>query len=193
MEFSPANNVIRVRTYSPWLDLYEADADSSSQFTLAYPMTAPAPFQALGSATVPSGSVASWAWSGLEPRTQYEWYAVASDSSIATTGPTWGFTTTSALGVAVPPTTSLQLSAVTPNPAVNDFRIGFALPREAPVRITLLDLQGREVATLAEARFPAGRNSVACNRARGPLHSGVYFVRLEALGASLVRRLVLVH
>ena len=37
MEFSPANNEIRVRTYSPTLDQFETDADS--EFTLSYDMT----------------------------------------------------------------------------------------------------------------------------------------------------------
>jgi hypothetical protein len=36
MKFSPANNQIRVQTYSPTLDRFETDADS--QFTLAYDM-----------------------------------------------------------------------------------------------------------------------------------------------------------
>jgi hypothetical protein len=36
MEFSPANDEIRVKTYSPWLDQWETDADS--EFTLAYDM-----------------------------------------------------------------------------------------------------------------------------------------------------------
>ena len=38
-EFSPANNVIRVRRTRPWLNQFEADADSSSQFTLPYDMS----------------------------------------------------------------------------------------------------------------------------------------------------------
>jgi hypothetical protein len=37
MEFSPANNQIRVRTYSPTLNQFETDSDS--QFTLTYDMT----------------------------------------------------------------------------------------------------------------------------------------------------------
>jgi hypothetical protein len=36
MEFSPANDEIRVKTYSPWLDQWETDADSD--FTLPYDM-----------------------------------------------------------------------------------------------------------------------------------------------------------
>ena len=37
LEFSPANNQIRVRTYSPSLNQFETDADS--EFTLSYDMT----------------------------------------------------------------------------------------------------------------------------------------------------------
>ena len=36
-EFSPSNNVIHVKTYSPWLGQIEIDADS--QFDIPYPMT----------------------------------------------------------------------------------------------------------------------------------------------------------
>jgi hypothetical protein len=50
LEFSPANNQIRVRTYSPTLNRFETDADS--QFTLAYDMTP-------GSALPPVARVAS--------------------------------------------------------------------------------------------------------------------------------------
>ena len=39
-EFSPSNNVIHVKTYSPWLSQFEIDADS--QFDIPYTMT-PAP------------------------------------------------------------------------------------------------------------------------------------------------------
>ena len=195
MEFSPANNVIRVRTYSPWLDLYQADADSSSQFTLSYPMSVAAPFQILGSASVPSGSMGSFPWSGLAADTQYEWYATVSDGGITTTGPTWRFTTTSTVGVPQTLPGGLALSAVTPNPAATSFHVAFTLPRDSRVRLTLLDLQGREVQTLAEGSFPAGRSTVPWNRggAGGGLQSGVYFVRMQALGASFVRRVVLMR
>ncbi len=49
MQFSPANNQIRVRTYSPTLNQSESDADS--QFTLSYDMTSdlnPAPVTRVG-------------------------------------------------------------------------------------------------------------------------------------------------
>jgi hypothetical protein len=31
-EFSPSNNVVRVKTYSPWIDQYQTDADSQFEF-----------------------------------------------------------------------------------------------------------------------------------------------------------------
>jgi len=195
MEFSPANNVIRVRTYSPWLDLYEADADSSSQFTIPYPMSTVDPFQTLGSATAPSGSMASFPWTNLLPDTQYEWYVTVSDGGITTTGPTWRFTTSSTVGVPPVASGNLELAPVTPNPAVGTFRVAFTLPRETRVRLTLLDLQGREVQTLADRAFPGGRNTVPWNRAGAeqPQSSGIYFVRMQALGESFVRRVALIR
>lgn len=38
-QFSPAHNVIRVKTYSPWLDQYQTNA--ASQFEIPYDMTSP--------------------------------------------------------------------------------------------------------------------------------------------------------
>jgi fibronectin type 3 domain-containing protein len=91
MEFSPANNQVRVKTYSPWLQQFETDADS--QFTLAYDMGSSAPFQVIGTSSVPSGSNATATWSSLSQGTDYEWYATVSDGKTTTTGPTWTFTT----------------------------------------------------------------------------------------------------
>ena len=97
-EFSPAHSVIRVRTYSPTLNLFEADADSSSQFTLPYDMGAGSAFQALGTASVASGANASVTWPNLAAGTAYDWYAVVSDGTKSTTGPTWRFTTAASGG-----------------------------------------------------------------------------------------------
>jgi hypothetical protein len=95
MEFSPANNVIRVKTYTPWLDQFEADADSSSQFTLIYNMSATTPYALVGSVPgVASGSNGGIVWPGLQANASYEWYATVSDGAATTTGAVWKFTTT---------------------------------------------------------------------------------------------------
>jgi len=104
LEFSPANNVVRVRTYSPWLNQYEADSDSSSQFTLAVPLGGSTqPYALLGQVKVASGETASLTWPGLLGESAYEWYATTSDGSATRTGPAWGFTT----GEAVAPTVAV--------------------------------------------------------------------------------------
>jgi hypothetical protein len=89
LEFSPANNVIRVKTYSPWLNQFETDADS--QFNLSYDMKSASLIKS--NTGVASGATTSITWSGLKPATQYEWYVAVSDGRTTTTGPTWRFTT----------------------------------------------------------------------------------------------------
>ncbi|HEU4764426.1 MAG TPA: LamG-like jellyroll fold domain-containing protein, partial [Candidatus Eisenbacteria bacterium] len=118
LQFSPANNTLRVRTYSPWLDQYEADADSSSQFTLTYPMTTTPAFALIGTAGgVMSGGTASVTWPGLAAGTTHEWYATANDGAATTVGTVSRFTTAAAptytLATAVTPAGG---GAVTRNP-----------------------------------------------------------------------------
>src|SRR5436190_8067824 len=52
-EFSPSNDVIHVKTYSPWLDQFETDGDS--QFDIPYPM-APIPTPTLTPTGTPTPS-----------------------------------------------------------------------------------------------------------------------------------------
>jgi hypothetical protein len=92
MDFSPSNGVIRVSTYSPWLDEYETDADS--EFTLPYAMQpAFTNFVALQTNTgVVSGGQPGFVWSGLQHKAAYEWYVTVSDGTNLVTGPLWRFT-----------------------------------------------------------------------------------------------------
>ena len=80
-QFSPANNVIHVNTYSPYLDQNLTNFNNSpSQFDIPYTMDdAKPPFQVMGSTNVPSGSTASLLWPGLAPDSSYQWYATVSD------------------------------------------------------------------------------------------------------------------
>ena len=191
MTFSPVNNTIEVETYSPWLGQFETDADS--RFTLSYNMTNTPAFQQLGSSSgVPSGSGASFVWSGLTANTQYEWYATVNDGNVTTTGPTWRFTTSSTVGVDETAVAEIALSPINPNPAHGRADLGFALPSASPVRLSVLDIQGREVAVIANGVFGAGRHSVDWDgrTPSGTLRSGLYLVRLQTPGRTDVRKMV---
>jgi hypothetical protein len=203
LEFAPAANQVRVRTYSPWLNQWETDADSSSQFTLnGVPLggTTQPGFAPLGTvAGVPSGSNAVLPWSGLAAGTPHEWYVSVSDRQTSRTGPVWGFTTASSAGVGDRGQGGLALAPPAPNPARGTLRLSFDLPRAMRVRLDVVDVQGRVVATLAEGDLGAGRHerawdvSVAGAPAGGgaQARAGLYFVRLETPEERRVRRVVL--
>ncbi len=108
MEFSPANNVIRVKTYSPTTSGSKIDGDN--QFELSYTMAAAPPaFTVIGTQTGVASGQTSVSWPGLTTGTTYEWYATASDGTNLTTGTTNTFTTA---GVPpTPPTVTLGLSS----------------------------------------------------------------------------------
>ena len=81
--------------------------------------------------------------------------------------------------------------AVRPNPARREADVWFELPREERVQVTVVDVSGRRVATLAEGVLAAGRHQRPW--AAGDHGPGVYFVRL-VVGASVVsRRMVLLE
>ena len=67
------------------------------------------------------------------------------------------------------------------------------VPREAPVRLSVLDIQGREVATLIDGIYRPGRYQVTWNAksGRGEAPAGLYFIRYRVPGKEMVRRLVL--
>jgi len=120
----------------------------------------------------------------------------ASDFSTATPAPRNSSTPASICTewVAVSPfTDELGLGAPVPNPTRGALRIAFTLARDAQVRLRVHDLQGRVVATLADGAFSAGRHPAVWSgmTAAGPARSGVYFVRLQASGRAIVRRVTL--
>jgi hypothetical protein len=65
------------------------------------------------------------------------------------------------------------------------------LARQAPVRVRILDVQGREVARPVERTFPAGSHTVAWDGSR--LAAGVYFAACQADGRSELRRFAIVR
>jgi len=89
-EFSPANNELTVRTYSPTLDQFETDADS--EYTLEVDLSgAGGTFGEL--ATVdPAGATVSATMAGLESGHRYEWYVTVSDCAHTVESPLQRFT-----------------------------------------------------------------------------------------------------
>jgi hypothetical protein len=90
---------------------------------------------------------------------------------------------------------ALTLVGLTPNPSRGSTVIEFALPTSTHVRLAVHDVQGRRVALVTQGRLPAGRHHATWSgRAeRGLAPSGLYFVRLEALGKTVTRTLVRVR
>lgn len=195
MQFSPANNCIRVRSYSPYLNQYMVSPDSVSQFTVSYDMTAGPAFQQLGSQSgVTSGTTAALPWSGLIGGRTYEWYATVSDGTTLIRSPFWRFTTTGTVGVGGGDTRRFELAPIRPNPMRGGARIDYTVPFRSPMKLALFDVQGRQIALLADGVQEPGRHSIEWRGdARATSQSGIYFVRLDAPGVQLMRRMALMH
>jgi uncharacterized repeat protein (TIGR02543 family) len=101
-----------------------------------------------------------------------------SDAAFAITGTT---------GVDDGPVTAFALSSVVPNPTRGVGHVIFALPRAARVHVGVLDVQGREVLTLADGEYGAGRHNVELSQTHA-LTPGLYFVRMTAPEHTLVKR-----
>lgn len=84
---------------------------------------------------------------------------------------------------------------VSPNPMQGDLRVTFALPVESIVSLNVYDIRGRWVATLAQGVRRPGRYGAIWTgyTETGAAGSGIYFVRLRAAGANIVKRVMLVR
>jgi hypothetical protein len=88
---------------------------------------------------------------------------------------------------------TLLLADVHPNPMQASASVAFSLSHAGAVSLSVHDLQGRRVRTLAKGTLPAGEHRLAWDgRADdgAAATAGVYFVRLEAEGKVLSRKLV---
>jgi hypothetical protein len=66
--------------------------------------------------------------------------------------------------------------------------VRYALPRAADVRLTVYDVLGRTVATLADGAHEAGHHTATLSGAG--LADGVYFIRMTADGFAATRKVV---
>ncbi|MDX1420945.1 MAG: T9SS type A sorting domain-containing protein, partial [Rubricoccaceae bacterium] len=85
----------------------------------------------------------------------------------------------------------LTLSAPAPNPTSGSTSLAYTLTQATPIRASVFDLLGREIAVLAEGDRTAGQHEVIIEATRLP--PGLYVVRFTAGSASLTRRLSVVH
>ncbi len=85
----------------------------------------------------------------------------------------------------------VELAQNFPNPFNPTTTFAFALPEAAPVRLTIFDLNGRQVAQLVNEELPAGRYEIPFDASH--LASGVYLYRLSAgQSFSQVRKMMLI-
>jgi cell wall-associated NlpC family hydrolase len=85
------------------------------------------------------------------------------------------------------------ITSIAPNPSTGPIRISYALKAAASARVSIHDVQGREMALLASGEASAGRHQAVWSGEtdRGPASAGVYYVRMTASGQTFVKRIVL--
>jgi hypothetical protein len=76
--------------------------------------------------------------------------------------------------------TSFALAAAYPNPLRSSATLSFDVAEASDVRVVVYDVQGREVAVLAEGRFEAARHAVFFDGSALP--NGLYLVRMSTAG-----------
>ena len=144
-------------------------------------------------AAVPNSG--TYAWTATGPATSNAIFKVvardsASNSAFALSDS--AFTILDATGVDGYLPSEFALSSVSPNPVHGDCRVVFTVPRTAAVRVSILDVLGREVAVLADGERSPGRHEVAWS-ATARVQPGLYFVRMKAAGHTFVRRIVMIR
>ena len=89
----------------------------------------------------------------------------------------------------------LAMSPPAPNPTSGPLRLRYGIPASATVRLSVVDLQGREVAVLAQGTQPSGWSWASWNGAtgNGPAPGGIYFIRLQSGGRQIVQRFALIR
>jgi hypothetical protein len=93
----------------------------------------------------------------------------------------------------VPAEARFELGSPAPNPFRNGTRCAFVLPQATRVTLAVFDVTGRRVRGLVEGSFAAGPHAVEWDRRdeRGvPVRAGIYFLRMDTPGVSLVEKLV---
>jgi len=110
-------------------------------------------------------------------------------------GKRYGYRLASASAVAwvqIPIGTPRLSLAIAPNPARGDLLLAIGVDRTAPIRLTLLDVQGRAVRTRVLDGLAPGVHVVSVTPAEH-VRPGLYFVRLERGADVITRRVTLLQ
>ncbi|MBI1799753.1 MAG: hypothetical protein HYR73_08710 [Candidatus Eisenbacteria bacterium] len=92
--------------------------------------------------------------------------------------------------------TALEFAGASPNPGSGSTTLHFTLATPASVRLTLYDVRGREVRTLADRTFGAGAAALDWDGRAGDgsrAGPGIYWARLEVDGRRFARRFTLLR
>ncbi|MEO6165896.1 MAG: M43 family zinc metalloprotease [Chitinophagales bacterium] len=95
------------------------------------------------------------------------------------------------VGINSPASGSSDLT-IFPNPNNGDFTLTYSLPEQSNVRISIIDLTGREIIQVSDEQKAAGNHQQAINTAAiQNLANGIYMVRLQTDSQSFVKKLVI--
>ena len=123
----------------------------------------------------------------LESTVWYRLVRMDADGSRQTSGP---------YAVSTQAPVRVRLLAAQPNPFNPNTMIPFEMPRRGHATLRVLDARGRQVTTLADRVYDAGRHSVVWNgrlSSGAASASGVYFAELRAEGRRSYTRLILIR
>jgi hypothetical protein len=128
-------------------------------------------------------------------RTQLLWNLFMSNPEIEPALTALGFTPDQSLGAPTrrPVGARARLDPPTPNPASGSITFAIEIPDAADVDLSVFDIAGRLVATVAHGPRSAGRHLVRWDPRSARLAGGIYFLRLETGDATASRRFVVVQ
>ncbi len=86
--------------------------------------------------------------------------------------------------------TTLILEPAFPNPFNPNATIAFSLDRPGYIRLGLFDISGREIYTLLNGFTPSGRTTLILDAGKLGLTNGLYYIRLDTQGRSLMQKAI---
>ncbi|RPI19280.1 MAG: T9SS C-terminal target domain-containing protein [Ignavibacteriae bacterium] len=126
-------------------------------------------------------------------------FTQSSTDNILTTIKGWGVTNTNAIGgyedvfgvkqISFEVPNDFYLSQNYPNPFNPFTKIHFAIPHPSNVKLTVLDILGREISVLVNDNLKAGNYESNWDGSSYP--SGIYFCKLESGYNSVIRKMIL--